>query len=537
MVEPTIGALLDEHVTLTVECLDRLYLNGYVPTLQTSGYLVTFLTKHRGAAIPSPTLLEQMTTHFVREVRAFAAREGVPLVRFQPGERKDDVAARQRQTFTKREGVVFIGIAQEKAQAFKATKRVQGNAVGFDYSRQPVYVNYYYFYLLDEDFGPGFIKLCSYAPFSLKVYVNGHEWAKQQLRQEGLAFEALDNGFLSCAEPARLQAVCDRLGPAHLRAFFAKWLARLPLPLTADDRAAGYDYRLSVWQLEVSRTQVFDDPVRGREFFEEVIRENVDLGRPDRMQVLFDRRVYRNTPGRFRTRILQEGVIPSLHVEYKHCHVKQYFKEGRALRTETTINDPTDLGIGKDLAHLPDLQQIGREVNRRLLDVQRVSQACTLSQEQVERVVQPTVTADGQRAPALRFGDPRVMALLAALLLFLYLPHGLTHRTLRPQIAAYLGVPREGYSPGQLTYDLRRLRLKGLLARVPHTQRYQVTAEGRRIALFFTRLHARLFRPGFAAFDPTDPVPRPLADAFAAVNRELDLLLDHAHLTPLAPAA
>src|SRR5436190_19153441 len=119
MAEPTIAEVLDGHVTLTVDCLDRLYLNGYVPTLQTSGYLVTFLTKHRGAPIPSPKLLEQMTMRFVRDVRAFAQQEGVPLVRFQPGERKDDVAATQRATFTKPEGVVFIGVAQEKAQAFK----------------------------------------------------------------------------------------------------------------------------------------------------------------------------------------------------------------------------------------------------------------------------------------------------------------------------------------------------------------------------------------------------------------------------------
>lgn len=170
-------------------------------------------------------------------------------------------------------------------------------------------------------------------------------------------------------------------------------------------------------------------------------------------------------------------------------------------------------------------------------DVQRVSQACTLSQEQVERVVQPTVTDDGQRAPALRFGDPRVMALLAALLLFLHLPHGLPHRTLRPQIAAYLGLPLDDYAPGQLTYDVRRLWLKGLVARVSHTHRYQVTPDGRRVALFFTRLHARVFRPGLAAFDPTDPVPRPLADAFAAVNRELDLLLDQAHVPQFDLAA
>lgn len=175
----------------------------------------------------------------------------MPLVRFKPGGRKDDVAAVQRERFTKPEGVVCIGIAQEKAQAFKAAKRVQGHAVGVDYSRQPGYGNYYSFYLHDQDFGPGFSKVCRYAPFGLKVSVNGHEWAKPQLRQEGLAFAALDNGFLSCADPARLQAVCDRLGPPQIRAFFASggpgtaWAPAGPVALATDRGGSAGRLRLS----------------------------------------------------------------------------------------------------------------------------------------------------------------------------------------------------------------------------------------------------------------------------------------------------
>jgi hypothetical protein len=235
-----------------------------------------------------------------------------------------------------------------------------------------------------------------------------------------------------------------------------------------------------------------------------------------------------------RTRVLQEGVVPSLHVEYKSCHVKQYFKEGRALRTETTINDPTDLRVRKDISNLGYLQKIEREVNRRLLDVQRVSQDCTLSSESVNRVVQPTVTDDGQRAPGLRFGNPRIMALLAALILFVHLPSGLTHRALRQQVATYLGVTLPASTPGQMTYDLRRLRLKGLLWRVPHTQRYVVTPYGYRVALFFTKLNARVFRTTFAAMDPTEPIPRPLADAYAEVDRQIDAILDRAKLDEVA---
>lgn len=529
-----VNDLLRDHVTLTVESLDRVYLNGYIPTLQLPGQLVNFLVKHRGNKIPSPALLGQITDDFKTQIQSFAEQGGIPIMHFVPGQRKDHVAKEYRQKFDKPEGVVFIGVAQEKAQAFKGRKKDQTGYVGFEYSRDAVRVNHYYFYLQDADFGPAFIKVCSYAPYAIKVCLNGHEWAKQQLRKEGLAFEALDNGFLSCANPERLQAVCDQLGPAQIQAFFDKWLARLPMPLTAADRQAGYGQRLAVWQVETSRTQVFADPVRGREFFEAVIRENLDLGRPDRVQLIFERKIIKTTPGQFRTRVIEDGVQPSLHIEYKANRVKQYFKEGRALRTETTINEPKDFGVKKDLSQLPYLEQIGQQINRRLLDVQRVSHNCHLSQESVERVVLPTVTDDGQRAPGLRFGQLRVMALLAALTSFLAATQGLTHRSLRPRVADLQGLAHDQYTTGQLTYDLRRLRLKGIIWRVPNTNRYLLTPYGRKVALFFTRLHARVFRPGLAALDPALPIPSALAEALSQVDLEIDRLLDEACLAASA---
>jgi len=262
---PTIPELLRDHVSLEVECIDRVYLNGYVPTLQTSGALVYFLEKHRGELIASPVLLGKISQGFVAEVGAFAQAHHIPIVRFQKGQRKDDMAAAYRQKFTGAEGVVFIGVAQEQMSGFKAHKEVKGKRVRFHFSRQSVFVKVYYFYLQDADFGPGFIKVATYAPYPVKVRLNGHEWAKQQLHQAGVAFEALDNGFLSCADPARLQVVCQQLGPDHVQAFFDKWVARLPWPLTSDDRAAGYRHRLSIWQMEVSRMHIFTRPVRGRE--------------------------------------------------------------------------------------------------------------------------------------------------------------------------------------------------------------------------------------------------------------------------------
>jgi hypothetical protein len=276
----SIPELLDGHVTLEVECLDRLYLNGYIGSLATSGGLVTFMREQLGKPIPSPVVLGQVTEKFREAVKAMSKRERVPLYQFDHKERKDDVANDFRRKREIRDGVVFVGVAQEKAQAFQG-KKIDGQ---FLFTRdKTVYVNHYYFYIDDADFGPLFLKVCSYAPWSTKLCLNGHEWAKRQLDKNGIAYQALDNGFLSCAAPEQLQQICDSLGPEDIDRVFRKWLGRIPLPLQKKDRDAGYDWNLSIWQMEVSLTQIFDRPLRGREFFEEIIRDNLDLGRPDRV--------------------------------------------------------------------------------------------------------------------------------------------------------------------------------------------------------------------------------------------------------------
>ena len=524
---PNINDLLRDHVTLEVECLDRIYLNGYIPSLQIPGQLIAFLVQHRKQKIPSPALLHQMTQNFVQNIKRYAEENHIPIVHFERGKRKDDIAATMRRRHPVKDGVVFIGVAQEKAYAFKGRKKNQKGYVGFEYSRQSVYVNHYYFYLNDDEFGPAFIKICSYVPFTIKVYLNGHEWVKRQLEKQGIAFESLDNGFLSCSDPQGLQRICDQLTVSQIEAFFYKWIARLPYPLTEEDQWAGFQHRLSVWQLEISLTQVFDRPIRGREFFEEVIRDNLDQGRPDRVQLLFERKITKRTPGRFQSRIIQNGVHPSLHITYKKSHVKQYFKDNRALRTETTINDPKDFGIGKDISNLTYLQYIGRSINRRLLDVQRVSHNCGLSGESIERVLTPTVSQDGQPAPGLKLGDPRVMALFLALTLFFHLLNGFRNGDLRKHVADLLDID---YKPTMMTYDLRRLCRKGIICRIPHTNRYFLTPYGWKVCRFFTRLNARVFRPTFVAITSTEAsfYPQSLRKALKRVDREIDRLINAA---------
>ena len=332
----------------------------------------------------------------------FVNNEGIDLVAFGKWQRKDDVTQKYLRRFTKSEGVLYVGKAQEKARIMR-TERRRSRLTGGTYPwivESTAMVNHYYFYCVDEDFGPFFLKFCSYFPYNAKLCINGHEYLKRQLAKRGVEFKALDNGIKSCADPKLMQRLCDGLSADKIDRLLRKWLRRLPHPFPARDRAAGYRYQLSILQAEFSLTQVLDQPVTGRIFFEEVIRENLDIGRPSQVSLVFDRKVSRRTPGRFRTRVITDGVVPSLHVDYKKTRIKQYHKEGQALRTETTINDTRDFAIGRRIENLAELRKIGFAANRRLLDVQRIGHNCFIGEASFQEMQKPVVVDEPTRGGA-----------------------------------------------------------------------------------------------------------------------------------------
>jgi hypothetical protein len=271
-----INDVLEAHVALEVECVDRLLLNAYVPNLQVGGQVVRFITGHLGKPIASAAVLGAIGNRFRRDVRRFADAHQIPVLRLKTPDRSrwDDrkldhvrpyLQAAERE---RRFGVVAIVAGQEFQWVFSARNRSKTpGVVSFEFFRERRRVGVYYFYVLDPDFGPGFIKICTYFPYPARVWLNGHEWSKRQADHAAIVYRALSNGFASCPEPERLQAVCDSLAAGHVQAFFDRWTACIPTPLTADDRAAGYWWQLSIRQAEVSRTLVFDDPRRARGFY------------------------------------------------------------------------------------------------------------------------------------------------------------------------------------------------------------------------------------------------------------------------------
>ena len=524
------ASLLRDHITLKCRCIDRIFLQAYVPKLQTVGQVCQYLRWNKGYKIPSSAAFGQIGQRYVKQIHEFTEQRAIPVIRFEKGQKKEAVAEPYLKAAAKegQDRVALIGIAQEKSSAWRSWKaKGQERAAHphMEWGRQMAFVNHFYFYLWDGQWGKTFWKTNAYAPYPIWLWLNGHEWAKRQLHQAGIGYRALDNGFRECEDPDTLQEICDRLGPSQVQSFFRKWLLQLPSPFDLQDWLSGIRYDLAFRQFEVSETLVFDRPQAGRMWFEGVIRDHLDVGRPEQISLVFNRRVNRRTPGRFRTRVLTEGVDPTLTCYYKSSRLKQYFKQGRALRTETVICDSRDFGVGRLVCdkNWYALRAVGEDANRRLCEAEAVDARPAPDVLTFEQVSRPSRNKEGLTAPGLRFGDPRVMAVFATLVSFMCLLQGFDNQRLVAQVSALLNSP---YTSRQATYDLRRLKRKGLILKIPGKRRYRLTPYGRSVAVLFLKTYGRVLAPGLTALDlrlPESIARRcPLATAWRNFDRTLD---------------
>jgi hypothetical protein len=300
----TVNDVLDGHVTLDIECLDRIYLNAYVPILQTSSQVVAFLSGHLGFPFPSPVLFRQLGDRFRKAVLSFSDANDIPWIKFGKDEAKLEVMQPHlaRQASTGRSGVAAIGVAQEFQRVRTAYEgKTCTGTPRWSFVKTDRRVTCYYFYLWDQDFGPAFIKVCAYFPLP------GQDLAQRARVGQAAGRPCRDRvyraagGFAACEDPAALQAICDRPGPGTINVFTQRWLHRLPLPFGPEDHDAGYWWETSMRQVEISRTIVFDAPRHARGFFEALIAGNLDIGRPHNVEIIFARKIRRDTKGVFRT--------------------------------------------------------------------------------------------------------------------------------------------------------------------------------------------------------------------------------------------
>ncbi len=522
-----------DSIRFSYSCFDRMLLNAIIQVLQYPASVVGFLRDKRQASALTPSYFKSISTDYHHFVQTLAQERGIAIVEPPKDIRREDWVEPFYQHLRGSPGIAVILKSRENARVAVSFPK-QGNHIELCNR----FVWQYYFYMQDKDFGRMFLRICPYFPFNARVCLNGHEWLACRLRQEDIPFQQCGNAFRTCGNPARLQALADTFAPTHILACAHRWLAQLvPFFTDAERRRQGFGYRLFVSQVEYCTNLIFKRRAGLDRLHERLLDLNRTIGCPDKIAVIFGRRITKHTDAGLKTQILDHDLgNPVIRSQYKSSSIKHYVRDHLIVRAEATSYHTPDLGVPKNVEHLPELRQkLGASVER-YLEVQQDVLETFVDRGQLERLRQPTVTPSGHRTPGLKLDDPRLLAVLQALTCFAYLAGNGCFRTkdLHKDAAAALGKTPETYSLAQLRYDLAKLRAKGLVERLPGTQAYRLSTEGYRIAVLYLKLFHKIYAPLTAGVlepipgdDRLPPERRGRLDRlYAAVDRALHQLCE-----------
>jgi hypothetical protein len=344
-----------------------------------------------------------------------------------------------------------------------------------------------------------FVRICPYLPFSARVCLNQHHWLANRMRQQGIAFKQLGNAFLKCTAPDRLQKLADSLAPRDLVTCGQKWLAHLTPFFTANERQhAGCQHRLFFSQVEFCDNLIFRRRAALDKLGERLLDANRTIGQPDKITVIFGRKITKHYRGKLQTEIEDMNLPnPVIRSHYANGFIKQYVRDHLILRTEPASNNVKDYGVNKAVENLSVLRNTLSAITDNYLKVQQDILETFIDRGELRKLAQPTITSTGKRVPGLKLDNPRQLAVMHALVRFAHIAAANTFTTaeIHPLVIEALGCPPERYSLASLRYDLSKLRAKGLLTRLPHSRRYQLSPQGYSISLVFLKLFERIYAP------------------------------------------
>ena len=515
-------------------CFDRILLHAALPLLIRPDRAHGFFTHHRNIYPVTKHVLHDISERYHQWVANQAERWSVEILNDPDGRREDIMAPYFKRA--KADQIVAIIKAREPANILTSYGR-DGHGWHLDLVRR--WVVQYNFYINDRDFGPMFIRMCPYFPFPARVCLNQHHWVAEQLRRRGVKFRQSENAFSSCGDPAVLQAVADSFSAGHVIGRASKWLAYLTPFFTAEERKEhNCFHKLYFSQVEYCQNLIFRRRAVLDALQQRLLDANRSIGQPDKLTILFGRRVSRSYRGRLQTTIEDRHLgSPVIRSYFRSSSAKQYVRDHKTLRTEPASNDVRDLGVNKAIENLPALRHRLQQIANNYLDVQQDILETFLDRGEFDRLSQPTVLENGKRVPGLKPAHPRLLALMQAILRFTHLAAGglFTTTELHAQVAEALGKSTTEYKLGSLRYDLSKLRAKGLVDRIPHSRKYHLTKVGYRLCVAYVKLFEKFYAPVVAgivqpfAGDKRLPKDRlsPLDNAYLTVTKAIDSLAEH----------
>lgn len=528
-----LSELLGHHVQFRYTAWDRIVLNGYLDRLQRPENVVHFFREVVGVPSVTPEVLMSRTAPYRAWVARYAAEHGIPLLAAPKGERKEEVVAPYYKKLRGEEGVACILTSVEQGRTFVSyTPRYappSGDATYRLIHAARKRFLHAYFYLVDPVLGPMSLRVGTFLPFTLAIFLNGHSFLAQELTRAGVAFTKDDNAFLAVDDLAALEAASERLTPRLIEQRCDHWARQLAPAFSQAERAAlPLSYRYSVAQIELATDVIFRRSAPLKALFQRATELGVWLGGADRTTHLFGRQITQRYQGKLQTVLdrRNEGQ-PILRSYYQSSFVKQYEKGSRLLRTETCLNDTHHLGIGRSLEHLPELRERLLTTNTRYLGAQAEGLASTVDTGDLAALARPIV-AGQRRVPGIKLEDDRVIRLLEVLLHPGTFVTDWTSREVHARLLVRHRLDESAYRLGQLRYDLGKLRAHGLIERIGTSRRYRLTPRGLKLGVLLVKLRTRLLGPLLslaAAPAPRHPSRHP--SVVETAFRQVDAALDH----------
>jgi hypothetical protein len=525
--------LFGERVQFRYTCLDRIVLHGYLTGLQRPGQLVHFFHDVVGIDCIEPKVLLGRTTAYREWVDRYTAGQGIAVVPAPKGVRKEELVRPYYGKLGPQEGIACVLTSLENNRTFISYAPQRTPRSGDETYRRietgRKRFQHLYWYVWDPVMGPMSLRVSTYLPFTVTAYLNGHHFVSQHLRGTDVTLVQRDNAILGVSDPVALQAAADALTPAVLQERCDYWAAKLAPSFSAAEHAAmDLRYRYSLAQIELATDVIFAEPSPLRALFRRAVELGLLMGGADRTSHLFGRQITSRYRGKLQTVLdrRNEG-HPVLRSYYQTSFVKQYEKAETLLRTETCINDPYHLDVGRRLENLPKLVTRMAGTNQRFLDAQAELLACTVDQGELARLAQP-IQVGQRRVPGLRLQDDRVLRLLDVLLHPGSFVADWTSRDVLARLLDRHRLTETDYRLSQLRYDLGKLRAHGFVERIGRTRRYRLTPRGLKLGVLLVKLRTRLLGPlATLATAPTSPPDTTTNSAVEAAFREVDRAINH----------
>jgi len=495
------NAFFEHHknsIRFGYRCFDRLLLNGLIQPFQQPERVIGFFNFYRQQYPVSRDVLRDIATQFQNWVVNRSQKWDVPILEA-PESRRDEFIKFIKPYFRKAkpDAVVAIVKGREPARIMIAIGNKKDDRWHLQIAQR--WVVQYNFYVNDKRWGPMFVRMCPYLPFSARVCLNQHHWLAQRMQEEGIDFQQCTNAFLRCANPARLQQLSDSLTPRDFLTCGQKWLATFtPFFTERERKQAGCQHRLFFAQIEYCDNIIFRPRAALDQMGERLLDANRTIGQPNKITVIFGRKITKQYRGKLQT-VIEDLNLPNpvIRSHYGNGFIKQYVRDHVLLRTEPASNNVNDYGVNKAVENLPELRRRLATVIDNYHDVQQDILETFVDRGQLRALAQPTVLPNGKRVPGLKLDHPRLLAVMHALVRFSHIAAQNTFTT--PELYAdtltALDASSRQYSLASLRYDLSKLRAKGLVEKVPKSRRYRLLPKGYSICLLFLKLFERIYAP------------------------------------------